>query len=152
MESSVLHSQKVLISGGTGGQCITHTGYCFTQAGCNNFSSGDFGGATIINNVGGVVTYPIIIFTGPAKNPRVVSPITGLGIYLNATLVPNQQIIIDTLRRTVTEAATPPINRMSMFDFTKSTWLTLSPGINEFTYFSDDKQGTCQFNWRDRWT
>jgi hypothetical protein len=152
MESSVLHTQSVLISGGTGGQCITSTGYCFRSDGCNNFSSGDFGGAAIIVNNGTVLTYPVVLFTGPSKNPRVINPITGLGIYLNATLSTNQQIVVDCLHRTVTEVAQPPINRMSMYDFTKSTWLTLETGENEFTYFSDDKRGTCQFIWRDRWT
>ena len=152
MESSLKHSQKILISGGSGGQCITSTGYCFTQSGCNNFSAGDFGGATIIVNAGTVVTYPIITFTGPSKNPRVINLLNNYGIYLNATLAANQQIVVDTLHRTVTEIAQPPINRLSMYDFTRSTWLTLEAGQNEFTYFSDDKRGTCTFDWRDRWT
>jgi hypothetical protein len=153
MESSDLHQQDSLISGGTGGMCITKTGYCFDKSGCSSFGPGSFGGASIITNGGTVVTYPIIVFTGPAKNPRVYDPETNLGIYLNTTLNPNQQVVIDTLHRTVQEIAQPtPINRLAWYDYTKSSWLTLEAGDNEFTYLSDDKRGICTFYWRDRWT
>ncbi|HEY7413736.1 MAG TPA: hypothetical protein VH593_00975, partial [Ktedonobacteraceae bacterium] len=149
MESSILNQQDILLSGGTGGLCVTQTGFCFDQTGCSNFGAGSFGGASIVTNDGTVVTYPIIVFTGPAKNPRVYNPETQLGIYLNATLVPNQQVVIDTLHKTVQEVAQPtPINRLAWWDFTKSSWLTLEAGDNELTYASDDKNGVCTFYWR----
>jgi len=151
MESSTLNVQKCGISGGTGGKCITSTGFCFTNSECDYFVAGDFGGATIITNEGTVVTYPIIAFTGPAKNPRVFNPETGLGIYLNVTLAAGQQVAIDTMYKTVQEPATPPINRLAWWDFTRSSWLTVESGDNPFAYASDDKQGTCTFYWRDRW-
>lgn len=155
MESSDLNQQNTLLSGGTGGKCIDSNGFCWDSSGCQYFGAGDFGGSTIITNDGTVVTYPIIVFTGPAKNPRVFDPATQQGIYLNATLVANQQIVVDTLNRTVQEPAQPtPINRLAWYDFTKSSWYaaTLEAGDNEFVYMSDDKQGVCTFYWRDRWT
>jgi hypothetical protein len=153
MESSTLNQQNCAIQGGTGGKCIDHNGFCFHGNQCDYFTAGAFGGAAIITNDGTVVTYPIIVFTGPAKNPRVFNPANGIGIYLNATLNPGQQVVIDTKGRTVQEPAQPtPINRLAWWDFTRSTWLTLESGDNQFTYTSDDKKGTCTFYWRDRWT
>jgi hypothetical protein len=152
MESSTLNIQTCSIAGGTGGMCIDKNGYCFQKVTCNNFSAGSFGGASIITNDGSVVTYPIIVFVGPAKNPRVYDPETNLGIYLNVTLAAGQQVAIDTLYKTVQEPATPPINRLAWWDYTKSSWVTLEGGDNEFVYTSDDKKGSCTFYWRDRWS
>ncbi len=153
MESADLNQQAILMSGGTGGLCVTSTGFCFGNDGCSNFAAGDFGGSTIVTNNGTVLTYPIIVFTGPCKNPRVFDPATQQGIYLNCTLVANQQIVVDTLNKTVQEPATPtPINRLAYWDFTKSIWPTLEAGDNDFDYLSDDKRGICTFYWRDRWT
>lgn len=149
MESSTRHQQSVLITGGSGGRCFTHSGICWT-ASCQSFGPGSFGGSSIIVNNGSVIAYPSIVFTGPAKNPRVIDTQTGFGIYLNTTLVANQQVTIDTLHRTVTEVAQPPINRLAWWDFTRSSWLTLAVGPNPFSYSSDDHQGTCTFYWRDR--
>jgi hypothetical protein len=150
LESSTLNQLRCDVVGGTGGRCITSTGYCFGSS-CVYFSSGSFGGATIVTNEGGAVTYPIIVFTGPAKNPRVYDPETNLGVYLNVTLSKGQQVAIDTQFRNVQEPATPPINRLSWWDFTKSSWITLESGDNELIYTSDDKQGICTIYWRDRW-
>lgn len=153
LESTVRHQQIILQSGGTGGLCITPSpsGYCFAPTCGNSFAAGDFGGATLIYNIGTVVTYPTITFIGPSKNPRLINLRTQQGIYLNTTLAPNQQVIIDCLHKTANETAQPPINRLGWYDYTRSTWLTLSPGDTEFSYVSDNRQGVCQVGWRDRW-
>jgi len=151
LESAESNIEQVLLSGGTGGLCVTDAGFCFAPDCGNSFAEGDFGGASNIVNDGTVVTYPIIAFRGPAKNPRVVNTLTQQGIYLKATLIANQVIVVDCLNKTVTEIAQPPISRLSYYDYTKSTWLTLPVGSSSFSYSSDDKQGSCTFIWRDRW-
>jgi hypothetical protein len=151
LESAERNTQNVQLSGGTGGHCTASTGFCFDGACGFGYSPGNFGGASIITNSGTVVTYPIITFTGPSVNPRVVNIETQQGIYLNCTLAPNQSIVVDCLNKTVTEVATPPITRLGYFDYSKSTWLTLPVGDSSFSYTSNDKNGTCRFNWRDRW-
>jgi hypothetical protein len=151
LESSANNQQQILLSGGTGGLCVDHNGFCFNDTCGSTFAPGSFGGSTNIVNAGSVVTYPVITFTGPCKNPRVINTTTQTGIYLNCTLVPNQSIVVDCLHDTVTEVAIPPINRLAYYDYTKSSWIRLDPGDNYFSYSSDDKQGSCTFNWRDRW-
>jgi len=153
MESADLHQQQILIGGATGGYCITKTGFCITGANGLCLAGGQFGGATNVYNNGTVTTYPFITFTGPAKNPRVINIQSKLGIYLNTTLSPNQLVVIDNRLKNVYEPAQPtPINRLSWYDFTRSSWLTLEQGANPFSYYSDDGLGTCSFSWRDRWT
>jgi hypothetical protein len=150
-ESAVANQNGVQLSGGTGGICVTNTGFCFDGSCGSHFSSGAFGGATDIKNSGTVVTYPVISFTGPCKNPRVINVETQQGIFLNCTLAPNQTIVVDCLNRSVTEVANPLINRLGYYDYTRSTWQTLPVGDNYYQYISDDRSGTCTFTWRDRW-
>lgn len=151
MESSTLHSQSIQQSGGTGGVCITSTGYCFDAPCGRSFAPGNFGGAATIVNNGNATTYPVFTFIGPCKNPRVINIETQQGIFLNTTLVPNQQVVVGCEKKTVNETAQPPINRLAWYDFTRSSWLNLPNGPSYFSYTSDDKQGQCIVTWRDRW-
>jgi hypothetical protein len=151
LESAVANANRIQLSGGTGGLCVSSGGICFT-GGCGSFfTPGNFGGATIVQNLGTVVTYPVITFTGPCKNPRVIDVQTQQGIFLNCTLVANQTIVVNCLAKSVTEIASPNINRLGYYDYTRSTWQTLPVGGNPYQYVSDDKNGTCQFTWRNRW-
>lgn len=154
LESSTLHQQSIQQSGGTGGLCALPppNGFCFAPTCGRFFAPGNFGGATNIYNAGTATAYPVITFIGPCKNPRIVNLQTQQGIYLNTTLVKNQQVVVGCEKKTVNETAQPPINRLAWYDFTRSTWLSLPGRVSvPFSYTSDDRQGQCLVTWRDRW-
>jgi hypothetical protein len=94
----------------------------------------------------------MIIFTGLVANPVLQNLTTNQTIGLTGSIATNAQIWVDTQARTVRENNDPNLNRLNMYDFTKSNWLHLAPGLNVLNYsFSGSDAGLCQMIVRDRW-
>jgi hypothetical protein len=152
-ESADQASSPIAAGVGTGGLCVTNTGYCFTTDPCAfTIPQGYVGTTTEIENEGNVVVYPTIIIVGQVVNPAIINMTTKQGIYLNGTVNPGQVLWIKCHDRTIYENNDPTLNKLSLYDYTKSSWLTLAPGMNQINYtFSGSAAGTCTMQYRHRW-
>jgi len=136
----------------TGGTCFDSSGGCFTDQCGPEFTEGYIAATTIINNNGNVIVYPIIIFYGDVTDPTIKNLTTGQEITLEGNITENAEIWVDTQNRTIRENNDPNLNRLSMYDFTKSNWMYLAPGENKIDYrFSSQAGGRAVMSIRDRW-
>jgi hypothetical protein len=136
----------------TGGTCFADPNQCFTPTCGPTFTPGYIASTTIVVNNGDVMTYPLIIFIGQVDTPVLKNLTTGQTIALTGVIAPNAQIYVDTQARTVRENNDPNLNRLNLYDFTRSTWMWLAPGVNEFAYsFNGSAGGQAIIRMRDRW-
>lgn len=159
-ESATSRQQNISPSGmSTGGTCFTNRttpppnpGICWTSSCAPNFVAGYVATETIVNNYGNVIMYPLIIFTGLVNSPVIKNLTTGQTIGLTGSIAANAKIYVDTQHRTVRENNDPNLNRLNMYDFTKSNWMYLAPGLNTIDYsFTGSDAGQVSMIVRDRW-
>jgi Siphovirus-type tail component, C-terminal domain len=152
-ESVDSRSQSITSVGeATGGMCFTPADVCFTPECGPSFHEGMLNVATLVYNYGNVVSYPIIEFKGDVTDPEVLNLTTGETVALKGQVPMGVSMWVDTQNRTVRENNRPDQNRLNMYDFEKSNWLTLVPGQNNVRFsFSAIAGGSAVMYSRDRW-
>lgn len=106
-------------------------------------------GQVLITNGGSTLTYPVLTITGPATNPQITNMTTGQRISLAYTLVAGEQLVIDTLNRTVKLGGVA--NRYGAIDFLNTSWWGLVPGVNDLRIASFATGASLRVDWRDAW-
>lgn len=105
-------------------------------------------GTTITNvtNNGPVTVYPTITITGEAHHPVIENTDTGEKVDVDIDMSTGDVLVIDMFNRTIT------LNGGSVISFrsTDSDWFGLEPGLNRFTYSTEDltDTGLAVISWR----
>lgn len=102
-------------------------------------------------NAGNTTMYPQIVVQGPVTNPVLRNSSNGGVIELNVTLSSIEQLVIDTLNRTVTDQNGD--SRYSAVDFLDTVWWGLDPGTNDINFSASSATSGSLFTmyWRDAW-
>lgn len=115
-----------------------------------DYGGGSVQGQMFVTNEGSADTYPILTVTGPGTNPAILNYTTGQYVSLFYTLGVGDQMVIDTLNRTIFVNGQ---SRYSALDFGRTNWWALQAGENElrllWTNFAEP--ASLYVQWRDAW-
>ncbi|MFF8447869.1 phage distal tail protein [Streptomyces leeuwenhoekii] len=93
-------------------------------------AQGTSGRLTAVNE-GAADAYPVLRLDGPVANPSIEQVTTGGALVLDATLQPDEHLLIDTRSRAVLLMGSSPRRAWVRAG---SVWPTLQPGTNEIAY------------------
>ena len=141
--SSALHTSTV--SAGTS----TPVGRSYDKGYGIDYGPASPVGQALVTNAGTTLTYPVLTITGPASNPQITNMTTGQRISLIYTLADGEQLVVDTLNRTVRLGGTT--DRYGAVDFGNTSWWGLVPGVNDIRLASFSSGASLRVDWRDAW-
>ena len=106
--------------------------------------------ASIINNSGNFISYPIVRFPGPLNSPGIQNNTKGETVQLaGVSILAGDYVDIDFYERSILQSGTTSIyNTLTQ----ASTWWTLQPGNNSVTFIASSSTAVeMSFNWYDSW-
>lgn len=101
-------------------------------------------------NNGNYPTYPLLVFTGPVLNPRIINLTTGDLTQLNLDIPGGSWVSVDPAARLVLLAGQQ--SRRSALS-RQSSWWALQPDINEIAFTADTYTSDSRLTvaWRSAW-
>lgn len=109
----------------------------------------------VINNIGDEVTPVVIVFNGPATNPKLTNEATGEYIAVTQTLLTGETLTINTEfgnKSVIFDDGTTEVNRFGYIDLA-STFFQLQIGNNSLFYEADagSDTSTVEIRYRNRY-